>query len=302
MSRAKDTSRIVKADLALLCAAAIWGSSYSILKIGLMELPMFTLLAARFLLAAALLAVIFRRRLRVINRETVKAGAIIGLFLFGGFAFFSAGLRYTEASRSGFIAGLLVVIVPLLNSALGRRWPKPSVIIGTALATGGLAFLSLRSLSFQSGDLLVLISAFFYALHIVAVGAYTNKMDGPVLVILQLIFGGILFVVLACLFEPVPSTVSPLAIGAVLYLACFASAAALLIQTAAQKYTSSDHAAIIFTFEPVFGAIFAWVFLREVMGGRALLGAAMILAGMLWVEVSGRQENKRGGEKGGESE
>ena len=284
--------RIIEADLMIVTAAGIWGASYSILKIGLQEMPMFFLLAWRFAIAAVLLAVIFHKKIRRVRWHEIKAGAFVGFLLFMGFTTFSAGLRYTAAGRSSFICGLLVVIVPLINAILGKRLPPRNVIIGVCLATFGLAFMSLYDLHFHLGDLMILISAFFYAAHIVATGRYAKDIDGSVLVTVQLFLGAILFFILTFIFEPIPASVSAKGIWAVIFLAVLASALCLLLQTWAQRYAPPDHAAVLFTTEPVFGAIFAWIVLGEVMSGRALIGAALILAGMLWVELMGNKYNK----------
>lgn len=281
--------RIIQADIMIIAAAGIWGASYSILKIGLEDMPMFFLLAWRFLIAAIMLAVIFNKKIRKIRWHEIKAGAFVGFLLFMGFATFSAGLRYTEAGRASFICGLLVVIVPIINSILEKRLPQRNVVIGVGLATFGLAFMSLYDLHFHAADLMILISAFFYASHIVATGRYAKDIDGSVLVTVQLFLGGILFFILTFMFEPIPSSVSGQGIFAVLFLAVMASAFCLLLQTWAQRYAPPDHAAVLFTTEPVFGGLFAWIVLGEVMSGRALLGAALILAGMLWVELGGRK-------------
>lgn len=292
-SQNKRELRVLEADIMIMAAAGIWGASYSILKVGLEQMPMFFLLAWRFMIAAVMLAIIFNKKMRKVRWHEIKAGAFVGFLLFMGFATFSAGLRYTEAGRSSFICGLLVVIVPIINSILGKRMPQRNVIIGVSMATIGLAFMSLYDLHFKPGDLMILISAFFYAAHIVATGRYAQDIDGSVLVTIQLFLGGILFFILTFIFEPIPSHVSTMGIFAVIFLAVMASAVCLLLQTWAQKYSPPDHAAVLFTMEPVFGAIFAWVMLGEVMAVRALLGAGLILAGMLWVELGGRGYHKK---------
>jgi drug/metabolite transporter (DMT)-like permease len=284
----------VKADLALLLVAAIWGSGYSILKIGTQELGPFVFMTFRSSIAALLLAVIYWKKIKNVTLNDIKAGAIAGFFLFGGFAFLSIGMQYTEASRAGFIVSLLVVIVPLLNSLMEKEMPRWYVILGVALAAFGLYFLSLKKGSgFQTGDLLVIAAAFFYASHIVAIGIFAPDKDGPSLVAIQLFVSALLYAVCIPFGGTLPVEISVQAIASVLYTAVFASALALLIQTSAQRYTSSTHTAIIFSMEPVFGALFAWILLGEVMGGKGILGAVLILAGITITELFGALENKR---------
>ncbi len=276
---------ILYADLALLGTAAVWGSSYPVLKTGLNNLPMLTLLGWRFTIASVILILIFHRQIFPLRWNDIKAGLITGFFLFGGFYFFAAGLRYTEASRSGFIVSLFVIMVPFMSAIMEKRWPDKKVLIGASLSLIGLALMSLTSFDFALGDLLILISAFFYGAQLVATGIYAKGVTPVRLVIYQLVPCGLIFLVLAYLQEPRLESLPGLGLFSIVYLAVMGSAIALFFQTWAQKYTPADHAAVIYTSEPVFGAIFSYLALGELLGWRGLLGGIFILAGMLWVEL-----------------
>jgi drug/metabolite transporter (DMT)-like permease len=248
-------------------------------------MPMLTLLGWRFLIASLIISGVFYKKMLPIRWEDVRAGLITGIFLFGGFYFFASGLRYTEASRSGFIVGLFVIMVPLMTAIIERRRPDKKALSGGCLAVVGLGVMSLSSIDFALGDLLIFISAFFFGAQLVATGIYAKGKSAIRLVLYQLLPCGLLFLTLASWMEPPLDKFPPAGIFAVMYLAVMASAVALILQTWAQKHTPADHAAVIYASEPVFGVVFSVLALGEVVGMRTILGGALILMGMLWVEL-----------------
>jgi len=277
--------KILQADLALLLASAIYGSSYPVLKVSLGEIPTLTLLGWRFLLAGIIIGLLFRKRLFPIKLDELRAGVITGFFWFGGFYFFASGIKYTEASRSGFIVCLFVLLVPFMTAILERRWPNGKIVQGAAVAVIGLGVMSLSSLNFSIGDILILVSTLFFGAQIVATEIFVKGKSAINLVFYQLIPCGIAFCLLALWLDPPVQQLSPVSIGGVLYLAIMPSALGLLTQTWGQKHTTADHAAVINASQPVFTAIFSSLTLGEILGPRTVIGGALILVGMLWAEL-----------------
>lgn len=276
------------ADLSLVLVTLIWGSTFVIVRQAMAEVGPFTFLTWRFVLATLPLAVLFRGRLTRLKGGELRWGALVGLFLFLGFIFQTTGLRYTTASKAGFITGLSVVTVPLLLAGWRRRLPSRPVIVGVVLATAGLAFLSLQEgLSLAWGDLLVLVCAVSFALHILAVGYYARRMDAIALTVVQVAVVALLAWLGALLFESwrLPQTAGLWAAAG--FTGLVATVLAYLIQNLAQRRASATHTAIIFTLEPVFAALFAWWLAGEPLTGRSLAGGGLIVLGMLATELQG---------------
>ena len=281
--------RRLAADLALLAVAGFWGLTFPLGKIVLSTLGPFTYLAVRFSIAAlTLIASLMARRAPVPWRAWLLGGAV-GAVLFLGYALQTSGLALTTASKSGFITGLSVAMVPVISAAWFRRAPRPTVLAGIAVATAGLALLSLTEAARVSpGDLLVLGCAFCFALHIVLIGRLARAFDPLGFVTAQIVTVAVLSAVAAFTERPVPAVAAaPAAIwGMIAFMAVTGTIGAFLIQVWAQRFTSASHTGLMFTFEPVAAALAAYLILGEVLAGRQALGAALILAGIVLAELN----------------
>jgi len=296
-STAAQPSR-VRADLALAFCSLLWGATFVVVKNSLDHASVFIFLAVRFTLAAALMALLamFRPSVpRNVKREELAAGAALGLFMFGGYAFQTAGLQYTTPAKSGFVTGSSVVLVPLLLAIFWRRKLAKGAYAGAAAAVIGLYFLTVPVegiAHLNRGDLLTFVAAILYAAHIILVGEYAQRHSHGALSMLQ---------VAACGLLAWPAAASAAALGwqaprfawrwellaGIAICAVFATAAAFSIQLWAQQYTTSNHAAIIFTLEPVFAVITSYLVIGERLSGRSLLGAIFVLGGILLAELLG---------------
>ncbi|SFR17875.1 DMT family transporter [Desulfoscipio geothermicus] len=281
--------RQVKADLALLFVAFSWGLTFVVVQDALSGIGPYYFVALRFLLAAAFLAVVYWRHLADLNRATLQAGAFIGLFLFGGYAFQTVGLQYTGPATAGFITGLAVVLVPLFTALLYRRMPGPYVVVGVACATLGLGFLTLQGGGFKLGlgDILIFCCAICFGLHILMVGRYAGRHNPVLMAIIQITTVSVVSFIFALGLEKMPAQITTPIWVAFFITAIPATALAFLIQNTVQRYTSPTHTAIIFTMEPVFSAITAHLLGREILAGVQVAGCTLILAGMLVAELKG---------------
>jgi len=277
------------ADAVLLGVSVFWGTSFAIIKEALGETTPANLLFIRFFFSCLLLLPVGWTRRKTYSREFLKPGVIIGFFLFTAFFTQAWGLVFTTASRSGFITGLSVILVPLLAILVLRQMPARSAMVGAALAFCGLYLLTTvdqtQALSFNWGDFLTLICAFFWAGHILALGRYSPGGDTFWLTFIQLAtscIGSLGWVVLTGdLNLRLPTGVY----GAAFYLALTCTVLAYLGQTWAQARTTATRTAIILSMEPVFAAFFAWFWLGEKVGVWGWMGAASILAGILLAEL-----------------
>lgn len=288
-------SQRLKADLALALASLFWGATFVVMKDAVSRSSIFLFLVLRFGLAAVLMAALQRNSLRGLRAPELLAGARLGLFLFGGYAFQTFGLKFTTPAKSAFVTGFSVVLVPLLMGLLWRRRMRVWVYIGALAAVGGLYLLTVPGgelTRLNRGDILTLIAAALYAVHIILVGQYTHKHALGALSFLQ-VSATALFAVLVsgvCAvtgWEPVRFEASWQLYGAVGITAVFATAIAFTIQLWAQKYTTPSHAAILFTLEPVFAALTSYLVIDERLGMRALAGAALVVFGIFLAEWKG---------------
>lgn len=278
------------ADAGLLLVTAIWGATFVMVKEAVEAFPVFAFLAIRFSMALLFLApfavVRARRKGWRWNAKELGAGVLIGLALFAGYAFQTFGLQFTMPAKAGFITGLSVVMVPALSALLLRRPPDKGAVIGVFLATAGLVLLSWQGdTSVMIGDVLVLLGAVSFALHIIALGAFAPTMDNLTLVTVQIATVALLSAGASFVVDrpwPVPARQ---VLGAAVFTGVAATALAFGIQTIAQRFTTPTHTALIFSMEPVWAGLFSFLLIGEQLGPRVLAGGALILAGMLVAEL-----------------
>jgi drug/metabolite transporter (DMT)-like permease len=292
--------RSLLATAGLTGVTAVWGSTFFLIKDVLDVLPVLDFLAVRFAIAAVVMVVVFWRPLRALDARGWRRGALLGLVYGLAQILQTWGLGSTDASVSGFITGMYVVLTPVLGAALlrvggaggaGARTPR-TTWLAVVLATIGLAVLSLRGLEVGTGEAVTLLAAAVYAVHIVGLGAWSTQRDALGLSTVQMIvIAGV------CLVSAAPGGVTlPPDAGswlAVLYMALVAGAAALVVQTWAQAHLTATRAAIVMTTEPVFAALFAVAFGEESLGVRVLFGGALVLAAMYLVELAPRLAERK---------
>ncbi len=280
------------ADLSLIAVVFVWGVTFVAVKNALAAIGVFTFLAIRFAIAFLFLALLFRRRLAAAGWPAVRASLIIGLFLFAGYAFQTAGLKYTSAANAGFITGLSVALVPCFAAVAGRRLPGLAVIAGAGLAVAGLALLTLdKGLTVGNGDTLVFFCAVAFALHILAIGRFAPRFDAKILATLQIGATALLSGIVAASAETLPARLTSDVWLALAITAIPATALAFLVQTTAQQFTTPSRTAIIFALEPVFAALAGIWLLGETLSGQQILGCVLILAGTLASELLPERES-----------
>lgn len=273
------------AELGMVLVTILWGANFVTGKMAMdggLTPNFYT--AMRFCGAALVLALIFHKRLRKTNKQTLKAGIYIGLAVGVGYILQTIGLNMTTAAKAGFLTGLYVVLVPVFDCILKRVLPKSNEVIGVSAATIGLAVLSLNAnLSIGLGDIIVFISAISFAISIILISRFSGEQDPIVLSIIQITVTGIMGLLLGLATEPIPTagTFSGAVLALILYAIFFGSAVNTTVQNIAQSMISPTTAALILVLEPVFSGIFAFFILHEPLGIKELSGSALIMAGML---------------------
>ncbi len=286
-----------RADRYLLAITLIWGSTFSVTKVALTDLPPLMLQGMRFSLAALMVGIYTWRDIKATTPGSLKSGLILGLLLGLGFTFQTVGLVHTTASKAGFLTGTMVVFTPLLQLLIERRMPSFGNTAGVLIVGIGLyIFTSPAGGDFNLGDFLVLLCAVAFAFYIVYLDVFTKAEFRREIVFYQFVVTAAVAFAIGPFLEYGAPEFTIDAMGAVLYLAFFASTVAIFVQSKYQRETTPTRAAIIFTMEPVFAALIAFFALRETMGVVEATGAAVMVAGLLFSELYGLR-GKRASDK-----
>lgn len=280
----RTPSRTGLATLLLICVTAVWGSTFFLIRDLLNHVPTTDFLAVRFSIAALAMGALFARQVRALQRRDLGMGVALGVIYAAAQLLQTTGLETTDASVSGFITGVYVVLTPVLAAVILRErigaWTWSAVL----LATIGLAVLSLRGVALGVGEAVTLAAAVLYAAHIVALGHWSTPRAAVALATVQAATIAVVTTAAA-----IPDGITwPDGVGqwsSMLYMALIAGAGALWAQTWAQAHVSATRAAIVMSLEPVFAALFAVAFGQESLTGRMLIGGALVLAAMYLVEL-----------------
>ncbi len=287
-----------RADALLVLISVIWGTTFTVVHESVAAFPALALIALRFGCAAAVFLPGLVRERAALGRSALAVGGVLGVLLFVGFATQTFGLRYTTPARAGFITGLNVVLVPLLGLMFGER-PAQRALVGVALAVLGLGILSWGCLlpgaecveaavagpQRQLGDVLVLLCALAFAMHIVAVSRWATRLPVVAVNTVQLVVVALLAGVTSMVVDWPVSFPTTGVWAAALYLGLVATALVFALQLNLQRYTSATHTALIFALEPLFAALFSWVWTGEALTAPVLLGGGLMLLGVLAAEV-----------------
>ena len=297
MSAPEGKSLNITAQLLLLGVAAIWGWTFVIVKAGLEDVETFTLLFYRFTLAFLILIALFWPKLRFAESRLWIKGGIIGLTLFAGYWFQTWGLNFTTATKSAFLTGMAVVLVPIFGALFFKdkvpKWPW----IGAGCSAVGLILILLggssEALGVNIGDFFSFLCAISFALQIVLISHFTQPKNYLPILVAQIGAVALLSGIGMLIFEGPSFPTSQLAWEAILITAVFATAIAFWIQMRYQPESTAAQTAIIFATEPVFAAAAGFAFLGEMLFQWQWLGAALILSAILVSQLPFRDNSKR---------
>jgi drug/metabolite transporter (DMT)-like permease len=282
------------ADLALVLVTLIWGSTFVAVQDAVAHYPVPAFLALRFSLATLGMLLIFGKRLRNLDWWSIKAGVLIGFFLFLGYGLQTIGLKHTTATKAGLITGLQTVSVPLITALWLRKAPKKRILFAAVLAALGLGLISLRgSLIPELGDLLVLGCAIAFGAHITSVGILAPRTDALALTIVQIAFVALASAAVMPFAGGLPRPLPTNVLTAAVFTGLLATALAFAIQNGVSKYTTPTHTGIVFAMEPVFAALFGYLLAGERLGPRAFLGGVLILFAVFITELRDSQRLAR---------
>ena len=289
----------LRAYILMLFVVLIWGSTFVLVKDALTDATPIAFNLARMTLAFLVLAILYRRHWREVNRHQILVGAVIGFFLAMGYAFQTSGLAKTTASKSAFITGLVVVLVPLFSAVKflrppGAKSPRWNAYLGALLAFSGILFLTLPAQSksllpdlttMNIGDLLSFGCAIGFTFHCLALGHVSPKIRFQPLALLQVGFCALFMGISMPFIERPHLHLTPRLAIALTIAAVLATAAAFSIQSWAQSILPTTHTALLLTLEPVFAWITSFLVLNERLTLRPASGAILILAGIALTEL-----------------
>lgn len=272
----------------LFAAAFIWGSSFFIMKDALDALPVQYLLAIRFTTGAVLLGLLCWKKWKIFTPDYLWRGAVIGGFLYLAYSVQTYGLALTTPSKNAFLTAVYCVLVPFFYWAFAKVKPDRYNVIAAVLCVAGVGLVSLTgNLTVDPGDGLTLVSAVFYASHIVAVAKVSQGKDIYLLTVFQFAFSGLYAWIGGAVTEtfPMQALAQPEVLLPLAYLAVMATTVALLFQNVGQVWSDPASASVILSLESVFGVLCSVVFAGDQVNGRMLLGFALIFIAVVCSET-----------------
>ncbi len=276
----------LQAELALLSLTIIWGSSFPVIKIVIADMPPGQFLFYRFMLAFVISIPFVMRTPATLLRSAVFPGFMLGMYLGLGFLTQTVGLFYTTSTKNAFITALYIVFTPILYIITHRHLPSGTALLGTAVSLTGLYLLTAPSGgALNIGDVLTLITAFMYALYIIYIEIYSRKHDIKSLVFWQLAWTVPVFGIYTMAFEQQTMDYTVLGIITIIVMAVLGTIVPAFVQTALQKNTTPNRAALIYSGEAVFAAAASYLILAEMLPITGWIGALLILAGILFCEL-----------------
>lgn len=301
----KNTISILS-SIGCLLTAAIWGFAFVVVKDSLDYIGPIWMMAFRFTIAAAALVLVFIQRLRLITLRVLRHGAMLGLCMFIAFLIQTIGCDYTTAGKNAFLTTSYVFFVPLFAWPLFKKRPALHVFFCALLSIVGMALLALNPADFagtdgsrvNKGDVLTLISGIFFALHIALNAKYNREHSALLLTVLQFVFAAIFSWMSAPFFDgafPLAQVRTQRVVVSMLYLGLFSTMVAFVLQNVSLKFLPSPLAALLLSFESVFGVLFSMMLLHELLTVRMALGCVLIFVAVVLAQVL--PEKSRGEKK-----
>jgi drug/metabolite transporter (DMT)-like permease len=282
----------LRADMMLVLVTLCWGVSYYLMDVSLTDMGPFTLNAYRFLGAFVIGGLLSLRKLKGINKQTLKYSLLIGsvlVFVYIGATF---GVKYTTLSNSGFLCALTVIFVPIIEILVLRKKPQKKIIFAVTMSLIGIMMLTLKddfsiNMANLRGDLLCILGATAYAIDLILTEKAVSheEVDAFQLGVFQLGVTGVYMLAMSFIFEQPHLPTTPMIWGSVIFLSIFCTGVAFIVQAIAQQYTTAAHVGIIFTLEPVFAAVVAYFFAGEVLTVKSYLGAVIMMAALFVTEI-----------------
>lgn len=304
----KERLNEFKAELILLLLTVLWGGTFALIKSAIVHVSPFMFVTVRFGFASLIFLPFAWKHLKGLSAQQLKDGFWIGFWFFLGFILQTIGLQYTTASKSAFITGTFVVFTPLAQTIIEGRPPSFVNTVGIGIVAVGIIFLSggdrdIMSVvtelgeTFNFGDFLTLLCAMSFGIYIVWLDVISKRNHYIYTTFSQLAFTAVTAIVLMPFFhfsgvETIRFDFNFDVVGALLYTTLFATLFNVTMMTKYQKEVVPVKAAIIYSFEPIFAAVIAFILLGEQFTKMGLIGAAIIFGGLIFTEVFKKEEGE----------
>jgi drug/metabolite transporter (DMT)-like permease len=280
-----------KPELILLSISFYWGLTFPLIKLVLNDISPMAFVFSRFILTTAIFYIFFRKDLIKVNKTEFKHGLILGIFLFVGFFTQTIGLKYTTASKSAFITGINIVLLPFAQIFITKSKPNFGNILGVILVVIGLYFLTeLRTAKINIGDLFTLICAVAFAFQIVYLDKYSKNANHIVLIYGQFISMVVLSFLSMLIFEITIFNDFKFELNLqsgfiTIFTTIFSTLLALFLAMKYQRYVSPVRAGLIYNMEQVTAVIAAYFILTEIMSFSQITGAVIMTIGLIVSEI-----------------
>lgn len=287
-----DNKKQFQADLMLMLVTLCWGVSYYLMDVSLEDMDPFTLNAHRFLGAFFIAAALSWKKIKTVNRTTLKYSVMAGVALVIVYIGATFGVKYTTLSNSGFLCAMTVVFTPIVGRVFLKQKQDRKVVTAVIMCFIGIALLTLKddfSINKDNlkGDLLCIMCAFAYTIDLLVTEKAVSheEVDAYQLGVFQLGVTGACNLVLAIILEEPHLPTTPSVWAAVLFLAIFCTGVAFVVQPIAQQYTTASHTGVIYALEPVFATIVAVIFANEILSAKSYVGAFIMMASVFVMEI-----------------
>lgn len=281
-----DKKKDLQGRLALLVTTLIWGSSFVILKSTLDTITPLWLLSIRFCGAAIVMLALCYKKIKLIDRQHIKGGVLMGIFLSAAYTVQTYGLVYTTPGKNAFLTASYCIIVPFLYWLIAGKKPDKFNISAAIVCIVGMGFVCLNNdLTVNIGDLLTIFCGLFYAFHIITTAKSVEGRDPLLLTVIQFITAGIVCLVFAALFEPAPKSVPASSVWSIAYLVIMCTGVCYILQTFGQKYTPPAAASVLLSLESVFGTVISIAIGQENLTVSIVLGFILIFSAVLISET-----------------
>jgi len=291
-------SKQLRAGLILTLTALIWGAAFVAQSVGMDYVGPFTYLFSRSVIGGIILLPIikFMKKNETVsyehtdNKTLLIGGICCGTALFVGSILQQIGIKYTTVGKSGFITSLYMIIVPIISIFLGKKAPK-KVWVSVVIAVIGMYFLCMSGeMGISTGDLLILLCAFGFSIHILIIDHFSPKVNGVKLSCIQFwICSAISFFPMMILEKPEISKILA-AWAPILYAGALSSGAGYTMQIIAQKDIDPTIASLICSLESVFSVLFGWIILKQALTAKELFGCALVFIGVILTQIPERKE------------
>ena len=282
------------ATYGLVLVSLFWGLGFPALKVVSDSLPTFYLIGLRFFIAALLLCVIFFKKLKEINKALIRSAFLLSLLLFLTYTFATLGIQYTTSAKASFFSCLGLLIIPIILGLLYKERINKRVAVSILICTIGLFFISYTKgmgLRLALGDVICLGCSAAGAFHVVFTGRVAKNLDPALLAAVQLFFISIWSFTAALFLEDWPGSISLFHWSILVFLAIFCTAVAFVLQAACQRYINPSRAGVIFSVEPVCGALFSALLLGDHLGINGFIGGALIFSSLIYMETGSNKGN-----------